>query len=935
MTFPWSGAQSSAVARLAGTYNGTAYNSVTNPGGLAQGGHIVNFVPALQDVATAGQAAADAATAAGVQAARLSGTSASSVAVGTGSKTFTTQADKFFDVGSFVVVRSAAAPTTNWMYGQVSAYSGTSLTVDVQATGGAGTFTDWLISLSGARGITGSTGPSGTVDIGTTTTLSSGASATVTATGTSTARILSFGIPTGPVGATGPAAVGAKWVSSFASIASSTFSAVGSGGPAYLEVNGFYVEGDCKPFRMRRMDAATDDMDTSAYDGKLATTSNSGTVKWRYHIDANYMQFLQTGAKSDDATDCVPYWNAWKAYVVKINLEAWWHYGSSGPKPNTGPTLDMRHKLFDGWYFSDTVNLKEFACNVIGEARNPHRPFTGWRVPNGVIHLIIDDWDTLMGDFAAVTTSAVGSSIEGIMFYRTDLGGPGTSDFNIFVRTKAYIRNCDFSFAAKNAILVYGDSAGSAGGNANHGIIDNCNFSYCGESGVRLIGSDANAWNCTNNHYYTMGLSGIRDESFLGNNHRGFDLDRYDPDSFPYDIPSGVKTWGAAGGKVYHVGGRFEKECKYVPPGTTGPFLIDVPDPGVDYYVNGQDVWVYWYTDAGQADVWDGPSATYTVSSGVYTPNTQNRCEFSGHYVEGIGSSYPFQLHGRTVWMGGGASDQVIVARNCEHVGNVIDVDNVRVSGAYQTMSTDEAVLGDNKRLYTQIGSKIGALANVFSWFRKTGGTFNSRWHLLSTHDDEYVLTSHPTLTSAKALVFTGPGTLTDTFYNATIDISGWLHFVYLRIGALGFSRMLTMRNNSPTGTSTGVGDIHFAYTPYAGGYAGWQTVVGANASGGAIGVPFGPLRLAATGSSQTPGTIAANGDTSGTTQTISVAAPFTMNAGDFIKAVSYNGNLNGCQIAAWFSGANTVSYYFYNPSSASKTPTTGNVSVLLEYFSV
>jgi hypothetical protein len=46
-------AQQAAVNRLLNFYEGLkAYNAATNPGGLRQGGHLINFVPALQDLAT-------------------------------------------------------------------------------------------------------------------------------------------------------------------------------------------------------------------------------------------------------------------------------------------------------------------------------------------------------------------------------------------------------------------------------------------------------------------------------------------------------------------------------------------------------------------------------------------------------------------------------------------------------------------------------------------------------------------------------------------------------------------------------------------------------------------------------------------------------------------------------------------------------------------
>ena len=115
------------------------------------------------DVATTTQDAID--TAADVvttaaNAAKLTGTSTTSLAIAVASKGFTTQASKFFTVGYWLLITSDA-DTTNYMHGQVTAYSGTSLTVNVTNIGGTGTFADWTISVSGTRGAIGLTGSTG------------------------------------------------------------------------------------------------------------------------------------------------------------------------------------------------------------------------------------------------------------------------------------------------------------------------------------------------------------------------------------------------------------------------------------------------------------------------------------------------------------------------------------------------------------------------------------------------------------------------------------------------------------------------------------------------------------------------------------------------------------------------------------------------------
>lgn len=79
---------------------------------------------------------------AGVEANPLT-TSSSSVAIGTGSKAFTVPAGLTF-VASRVRVQSLANPA-NFVEGTFT-YATTTLTVTVDTTGGSGTFTDWLVS---------------------------------------------------------------------------------------------------------------------------------------------------------------------------------------------------------------------------------------------------------------------------------------------------------------------------------------------------------------------------------------------------------------------------------------------------------------------------------------------------------------------------------------------------------------------------------------------------------------------------------------------------------------------------------------------------------------------------------------------------------------------------------------------------------------------
>lgn len=110
--------------------------------GLGNGGHRLRFVPAMGQVVAVANVLTQ-------RLAANSDTSSSSVAIGTGSKSFTTAKFYTWAVGMWVTITSAANPA-NYMFGQVTAYTAATgaLVVDVDSVGGSGTLSDWTIALS-------------------------------------------------------------------------------------------------------------------------------------------------------------------------------------------------------------------------------------------------------------------------------------------------------------------------------------------------------------------------------------------------------------------------------------------------------------------------------------------------------------------------------------------------------------------------------------------------------------------------------------------------------------------------------------------------------------------------------------------------------------------------------------------------------------------
>lgn len=97
-------------------------------------------------------------------------TSVSSVAIASsGSKTFTTQSGLAYTAGARVRAADSANPSTNYMEGVVTSYSGTTLIFTADRSVGSGTISSWNINLVGDKGADGAgtgdvVGPSSSVD---------------------------------------------------------------------------------------------------------------------------------------------------------------------------------------------------------------------------------------------------------------------------------------------------------------------------------------------------------------------------------------------------------------------------------------------------------------------------------------------------------------------------------------------------------------------------------------------------------------------------------------------------------------------------------------------------------------------------------------------------------------------------------------------------
>lgn len=98
----------------------------------------------------------------------LATSTTSNTIASSGSKSFTTQSGLAYVAGTRVRAADSAAPSTNYMEGVVTSYSGTTLIFTADRSAGSGTLTGWNLGVAGdvgATGATGATGPSGALGV--------------------------------------------------------------------------------------------------------------------------------------------------------------------------------------------------------------------------------------------------------------------------------------------------------------------------------------------------------------------------------------------------------------------------------------------------------------------------------------------------------------------------------------------------------------------------------------------------------------------------------------------------------------------------------------------------------------------------------------------------------------------------------------------------
>ncbi|WP_245448790.1 carbohydrate-binding protein [Bradyrhizobium ottawaense] len=140
LTGAWSGSTDYTIGDVV-TLSGSSYVCI-----LDHTNHTPPNATYWQLLASKGDTGATGAAGAG-----YGGTSTTSLALGTGSKAFTTQAGLAYTNGARVRASYAADPSNYWMEG-VATYSGTTLTITVDKVNNSGTWASWNFNIVGQPG---------------------------------------------------------------------------------------------------------------------------------------------------------------------------------------------------------------------------------------------------------------------------------------------------------------------------------------------------------------------------------------------------------------------------------------------------------------------------------------------------------------------------------------------------------------------------------------------------------------------------------------------------------------------------------------------------------------------------------------------------------------------------------------------------------------
>lgn len=193
-----------------------------------------------------------------------------------------------------------------------------------------------------------------------------------------------------------------------------------------------------------------------------------------------------------------------------------------GPNGNVNYTAGPRIYFPPGNYlFQNPINI-ETTCILEGDSIGTNAAWTAsLTFPDGILAGIIINAYNTSGNTTSTPPGPSGVLIRNLCL----LGGwskvvqsPGTTH-GVWMRGRGILDNVTIDGWSGNGVNIVANSAGTgaAAGNANGWCIIGGNIYNCGQNGIFISGSDANAGKADTVNIGACNLSGIMDQSFLGN----------------------------------------------------------------------------------------------------------------------------------------------------------------------------------------------------------------------------------------------------------------------------------------------------------------------------------------------------------------------------------------------------------------------------------
>jgi len=661
----------------------------------------------------------------------------------------------------------------------------------------------------------------------------------------------------------------------------------------FLRVNGFHVEGDCPPFRVKRVPTAT-----TLWDDYAKWTDGDGQ-DWEHVVDNGPLYFTQFGPPGDDFSDtvgnaCDDHFDAMHAFL----------YSKSNTSLND-PPLPAVNMSGPEWYFRRPWKLKTATLagrwTLYGTTASHWGPGVAVRFDTAMTGagIYIDHNDTLQGAVVASGKGNGGTVIDGILFWCAG-GIPGSSNIfrGILQKTRATIRNCQFTGFQGDGIFNYGDIAGGNGGNANTATYENIAFQYNWDSGIKFLGSDCNACIIKDVSFIENYGHSIHDQSFLGNHYYSVHTER-------------TALWGVAGRPVGSV--AYNNAVWLCVGSTSAEALASTTPPGTD-----NNVWDWQYDDATASTylpTWVSGGSYRSVSTVAFT-NYAAANAMWGYYEETGQPRSELIGHKQSIQTGGWHSEMRI-SRSSD---GMLDLDGYRYSGGYTTatLSPLSDTTKGRERMIVELGKGPDQILR-FSYGLVGGIAYDNAWNInrvAGTYDFNCF--------SGKIL---GTGTVhgTDGTYAgaATALADRSFYLPTLRLGRDPYSRQITYVEGLGSITKAGKGDLFFIESPQAGKAKIVECTVGGN-SGGALAFKtvarqeWIATKTGVAPGSLAPGTTSANFEITGVT-----GAGFA----NVIWATGV-GDMHGLTVTAWTFG-DSVYFTIHNPSgNPNGTQNLGTITV-------